>query len=55
MKTHSSASDDGVKLPQPDGAPNPGTTRVRVVPTGVLVSAVVIVAAVLSSEDLGCL
>lgn len=55
VKTHISASDDGVKLPQADGAPNPGTTVVLVVPTGVLLSAVVIMAAVLSSEDLGCL
>lgn len=55
METHVSASDDGVKLPQADGAPNPGTTLVRVVPTGVLLSAVVIMAAVLSWEVLGCL
>ena len=55
MKTHISASDDGVKLPQADRAPKSGTTVVRVVPRGVLLSAVVIMAAVLSSEDLGCL
>jgi hypothetical protein len=53
VKTRISASDDGVKLPQPGRAPDAGTTLVGAGSTGVSVSAVVIVAAVLSWAVLG--
>jgi hypothetical protein len=51
------APDDGVKLPQRHRSPNVGTTvgrAARAVSAKVLLSAVVIMAAVLSSKDQAC-